>query len=262
MATATAERSKLELLRAREAELAIAVDEARARIALYPEQLHEARSRAIYAKPNVRPGAEINGEVAKITAKERKEVASLNGLQGDLGAVRSLIVTEAARVHEEETAEARKRLEQLHEQEEGVWTKAGEVFGELASVWNKYVALAEESSKFAYESGLDGPGVLAVEPAPMSFRSFLLLLHTASTDEAVRAQPFIEQLSETGIFGRRDEQGNDIGGAFYDTRPAGTRTVETRRRLDDQDRLYRLIPDLRSVVHRSQLSGRVPTIAE
>ena len=105
--TAIATRSKLELLQVREAELAIAVEETRARLSEYPALLHDARSRAIYQKPNVRPGAEISGEVAKLTAKERKEVASLNGLQGDLAAVRSLIVTESARVHEEETREAR-----------------------------------------------------------------------------------------------------------------------------------------------------------
>jgi hypothetical protein len=109
--------------------------------------------------------------------------------------------------------------------------------------------------------GLDGSGALAVIPAPASFRSFLLLLHTAATDPSVRAEPHEEALVDIGIFGRRDENGNDIGGPAYDVRPAGTRTVETRRRLDDQDRFYRLIPDLRSVVHKLQLRGRVPTIA-
>jgi hypothetical protein len=55
-AVAATERTRLELLQDREAELVVAVEEARARIAAYPEQLHEARSRAIYANPNVRPG--------------------------------------------------------------------------------------------------------------------------------------------------------------------------------------------------------------
>jgi hypothetical protein len=76
---------------------------------------------------------------------------------------------------------------------------AGELFGELAATWNDYIAVAEESDKLAGESGI-AAGILAVEPAPMSFRSFLLLLHTAATDESVRAEPFEEQLSDIGVF--------------------------------------------------------------
>ena len=53
----------------------------------------------------------------------------------------------------------------------------------------------------------------------------------------------------------RDDQGNDIGGAVYEVRSAGTRQVETRRKLDYGDRLYHLTPDLRSVVRALQLSG-------
>jgi hypothetical protein len=44
-------------------------------------------------------------------------------------------------------------------------------------------------------------------------------------------------------------------------RPAGTRQVEVRRKLDYADRLHDLIPDLRSIVHKLQLSRPVPTIA-
>jgi hypothetical protein len=43
-------------------------------------------------------------------------------------------------------------------------------------------------------------------------------------------------------------------------RPAGTRRVEVPRKLDYADRLHDLIPDLRSIVHKLQLSGPVPTI--
>jgi len=259
-ATATTQRPKLDVLRAKEAELAIEVDAVRARIAEYPELLHDARSRAVYAKPNVRPGSELNGEVAKITARERKDLAALNGLEGDLSAVRSIIAVEAARVAEEETAEARAQLTEFHEKEQAIWKQASELFGELADAWNTYVTLAEEEDKFASGNRIEGPGVLAVEPAPLTFRSFLLLLLTASTDADVRAEPFTEQLTDIGAFGRRDDQGNDIGGAVYEVRAAGTRQVETRRKLDYGDRLYHVVPDLRSVVRKLQLGGRVPTI--
>jgi hypothetical protein len=259
--TATVESTKLELLQARETELAIAVEEARARVAAYPEQLHEARSRAIYAKPNVRPGAELNSEVSKLNAKEKKDLDSLRALEADLAACRAVLAVEAERVTEEETAEARARLAELHEKEEAVWKRAGELVGELATIWNTYIEVAEKADRFTQESGLEGSDALAVTPAPASFRSFLLLLLVAATDAEVRADPFEEQLSDIGVFGRRDEHGSDIGGAVYDVRPAGTRQVEVRRRLDNGDRLYHLTPDLRSVVRALQLSGHVPTIA-
>jgi hypothetical protein len=258
MTAAIVEGSKLELLQAKEAELVIEVDAARARIALYPEQLHEARSRAIYAKPNVRPGAELNGEVAKLNAKERKDVEGLRSLEADLSACRGVLAIEAQRVTEEETAEARKQLELLHQQEVAVWKRGSELFASLADVWNELVDIIETEDRFVQANGLEGSGVLAVEPTPATFKSLLLLLHSAATDADVRSAPHTEQLVDTGIYGRRDENGNDIGGAFYDTRPAGTRTIETRRRLDERDVLYNVVPDLRSVVRRLSLSGRVP----
>lgn len=84
----------------------------------------------------------------------------------------------------------------------------------------------------------------------------------AATNEEVRAAPFTEQLVDAGTFGRRDENGNSIGGAVYDIRPAGTRTTEVRRKLDHGDVLVGsgLIPDLRGVVRA--LSGHVPTRPE
>ena len=60
------------------------------------------------------------------------------------------------------------------------------------------------------------------------------------------------------LYGRRDSDGNDIGGSVYDTRIVGTRTRETRRRLDEQDVLYHVVPDLRGIVRKLSLSGRVP----
>jgi hypothetical protein len=107
-------------------------------------------------------------------------------------------------------------------------------------------------------SKLEGSGVLAVEPTPTNFKAFLLLLLSAATDADVRAEPHTEQLVDSGIYGRRDSDGNDLGGAIYDTKVVGSRTIETRRRLDDRDVLYRVVPDLRSVLRRLSLSSRVP----
>jgi hypothetical protein len=250
--------STLELLQAKEAELAIAVEEARARIAAYPEQLHEARSRAIYAKPNVRPGAELNSEVSKLNAKEKKDLDGLRALESDLSACRGVLAVEAQRVTEERNAVARAQLEQLNERELAVWKRGSELFAALADVWNDLVQIIETEDRFVQTNGLEGSSVLAVEPTPSTFKAFLLLLHSAATDDDVRAEPRVEQLMDSGIYGRRDENGNDIGGAFYDTRPAGTRTIETRRRLDARDVLFNVVPDLRSVVRALNLSGRVP----
>jgi hypothetical protein len=66
---------------------------------------------------------------------------------------------------------------------------------------------------------------------------------------------------DSGIYGLRDSDGNDVGGAVWDTRVVGTRTLETRRRLDDRDVLYHVVPDLRSIVRKLSPSGRIPTIA-
>ena len=81
---------------------------------------------------------------------------------------------------------------------------------------------------------------------------------SAATDADVRSEPHTEQLVDSGVYGRRDSAGNDIGGSVYDTRIVGTRTRKTRRRLDERDVLYHVVPDLRSVVGRLSLSGRVP----
>lgn len=247
MKTAT-ESSILDALRAKEAELALAVDEARARITLYPEQLHEARSRAIYAKPNVRPGAELNGEVAKITAREKKEVAALTGLEGDLSAVRSVLAIESQRESERTADAARKQIASRHELEESSWAQAGRIFADLANAWDQYLTIREESISYASSNGLDAADALAVTPAPATFREFIALLLAGSTDEEARSQPHVEELVDSGIYGRRGSNGEDLGGAVYDTRVIGTRTVETRRRLDERDILFRVIPDLRSVV--------------
>jgi hypothetical protein len=101
----------------------------------------------------------------------------------------------------------------------------------------------------AGESGI-GAGVLAVEPAPLSFKSFLLLLHTAATDPEVRLEPYEEQLIDAGAF--RTEH----GGVAYEVRPAGSRPVEVRRKLDYGDRLVHVTPDLRSVVRVRLPVGR------
>ena len=258
MTAATVESTKLELLQAREAELAIAVEEARARVAAYPEQLHEARSRAIYAKPNVRPGAELNSEVSKLNAKEKKDLDGLRALEADLSACRAVLAIEAQRVTEEEMAAARALTQELHAKEEGIWKQAGAVFAEMAGVWNSYVQQVEESHQFANAHGLENSGSLAVTPHPDSFKDWLLVLFAAATNEEVRAEPYTEQLVDSGIYGNRDGDGNALPGATYATRHMGTRQVEVRRRLDERDVLFNVVPDLRSVVRALSLSGRVP----
>jgi hypothetical protein len=48
-------------------------------------------------------------------------------------------------------------------------------------------------------------------------------------------------------------------GVLYDVRPAGTRQVEVRRRLDYGDRLIHVLPDLRTVVHKSAAQWPCPS---
>jgi hypothetical protein len=219
----------------------------------YPQELHEPRQRSWYSSPKARPGAELTGEVAKLTAKEKKDVASLNGFQGDLAAVRAILAVEAQRESERTADAARKQLASRHELEESAWTDAGRVFAELANAWNRYVTIAEESITYASSNGLDASDAPAVTPAPASFKDFIALLLAASTDEDVRSAPHTEELLDSGIFGRRGSNGEDLDGATYDTRIVGTRTVDTRRRLDERDVLYRVVPDLRHVVRAPKI---------
>jgi hypothetical protein len=170
-----------------------------------------------------------------------------------------VITTEAARVHEEEAAEARKQLELLHKQEEGVYKRAGELFASLADVWNDLVGVIESEDQFVQANKLEG-GALAVEPTPASFKAFLLLLHGAATDADVRSAPHTEEVVGSGIYGLRDSEGNDLGGAVWDTRVVGTRTLETRRRLDAHDILFNAVPDLRAVVRALSFVGPCPQI--
>jgi hypothetical protein len=255
----TTQKSKLDMLAEQEARLTEEVEAARSRISEYPALLHDARSRAIYAKPNVRPGAELNSEVSKLNAKEKKDLASLRSLEQDLSAICSVLAVEAQHEAERETEAARAQLAELHRREEEIWGDAGKLLGELATVWNAYTELAEQESRVAQESGLDGSGALAVTPAPLSFKAWLLLLHRAATDPEVRAEPYQEQLIDAGLFGNRDSDGNALPGVVYDVRPAGTREVDVRKKLDYGDRLHDLIPDLTPVVRALQLSGNVPT---
>lgn len=88
--------------------------------------------------------------------------------------------------------------------------------------------------------------VLALGTFPL-FKSWLLLLHAAATDPAVRGEPYEEQLIDAGAF--RTEHGN----VAYDVKPAGTRQVEMRSKLDSGDRLHDLIPDLTAVSVRFSL---------
>jgi hypothetical protein len=260
--TGTVERTRLEALREKEVELSSERDAVVNRLEGYPAAIAAEREQSWYSNQKNRPLAKLNSKLSKLIDADAKDAAALAGLNADLSAVRSLIAQEDVKVREQETAEVRKQLELLHEQEEAVWSRAGAAFADLAGVWNELVEILEEESQVATANRFEAPGILAVEPVPSTFKAFVSLLHVASTDPAVRAEPHVQPLTETGILGRRDSEGNDIGGAYFDTRPAGVKTTEVRRKLDEHDRLFHLIKPLGGVVQRLSLSGKIPTISE
>jgi hypothetical protein len=243
--TATAERTRLDTLREQEVTLAEQAAQLLEKINTYPAKIRAAREEAFYVKPSKRPLAQLNSPLQKLIDAEKADVVKLNGLQADLGAVRNVIQQEDLRVRELETASARAQLTALNVKEEAIYKRAGEAFADLAGVWNELVQILEEESQVAEANGLEAPGVLAVEPVPSTFKSFLLLLLTAATDPTVRMPPHVQELTETGNYG-----------GFYETRPAGTKTTEVRRRLDHGDRLFHLLPDLRDAVRSVNLSGK------
>jgi hypothetical protein len=254
MTVATKTEVDLDQLRAREAELVEKVEAKRASLDEYPAKIAEENLNLVYA--GKRPLTQLNTPLQKLRDAEKKDATTLTTLEGELSAVRTVIAEEAARLDLERTAAARAHLAELHAKEEAVWKESGELLGELSNAWNKYVALAEEEDRLATANGLDGSSALAVVPSPRTFRDYLLLLHKVATDDEVRLDPYEEQLIDSGTFRGK------FGEAIHDIRPAGTRQVEVRRKLDYGDRLIHLVPDLRSVVHKVQLSGRIPTIAE
>jgi hypothetical protein len=253
MSTVTKPRVDLAQLRVREADLAERVEATRNRLNEYSGLIAQARREAVYAG-KARPGGELTGPVETLRKKERQDASALPGLEGDLSAVRSVIEEESARLALEKTAEARATLQKLHKQEESVYQRAGILIEDLAGVWNELVEILEEASQVATANRIEAPGVLAVEPVPSTFSAFLSLLRVAATDPEVRAEPHVIALTETGIYG------NGHGGASYETRPVATQTTEVRRRLDEHDRLFHLIPALGNIVRALQLSGRIPTI--
>jgi hypothetical protein len=250
----------LDELRRRESQLAEQVEATRGRLSEYSTLIAGARREAVYAG-KARPGGELGGSVRTLTDKERKDATALVGLEGDLSATRSVIAEESERLALEATAEARAALEVLHTKEEAVWSRAGELIGQLAGAWNDLVEVVEKESQLAAANGLDS-AIPAVEPVPASFSVFLSLLRVVAIDPGVRAEPHTEQIVDSGIYGRRDSDGNALAGATYDTRVVGTREIEVRRRLDRDDRLVHVIPDLRSVVLKMPPLGHVPTISE
>jgi hypothetical protein len=250
MSIVTKAKVDLDQLRVREAELAEQVEATRGRLSEYSTLIAEARREAVYAG-KARPGGELGGAVRTLIDKDRKDATALIGLEGDLSAVRSVIAEEAARQAEEATASARAQLAEFHVKEEAIYQRGGEAFAALASIWNELMEIAEEESRVAAANGLEPPGILSVEPVPSTFKSFLDLLYVAATDPTVHAPPHVQELTETGNYG-----------GVYETRPAGTKTTEVRRRLDHGDRLHGLIPDLRGIVQRLSLSGNIPTISE
>jgi hypothetical protein len=248
MTVATKTKVDLDQLRSRETDLAEQVEATRSRLSEYPAKIAEENRNLVYA--GKRPLTQLNSPLQKLRDAERKDATTLTTLGGELSAIRSVIVEEAARLELERTAEARSRLAECHVKEEDIYKSAGDALAGLAGIWNELVEVAEEASQVASANGLEPPGILAVEPIPASFKSFLLLLHVASTDPTVHAPPHVQEMFETGNYNGR-----------YETHPAATKTTEVRRRLDHGDKLHSLIPDLRSVIHKLQLSGKIPTIS-
>jgi hypothetical protein len=124
-----------------------------------------------------------------VLAPDVRLVDGLRSWEADLSACRGLVQQESDRVHEQETAEARKQLEILHEQEKDVWAKAGGLLADLATAWNAYVEHVEPAHRLARVNGLEGSDALAVSPGPNSFREFLDLLLTGGhgRDSSFRA---------------------------------------------------------------------------
>jgi predicted nucleic acid-binding Zn-ribbon protein len=120
MTVATTERTRLETLQEQEVKLAEQVEQLREKIATYPDRIAKERESAWYAKPSKRPLAQLNSPLQKLLDAEKGDVATLNGLQQDLSAVRNVIQQEDVRVREQEIAEARAALEVLHVKEEGI----------------------------------------------------------------------------------------------------------------------------------------------
>jgi chaperonin cofactor prefoldin len=145
MTVATTERTRLETLQEQEVKLAEQVEQLREKIATYPDRIAKERESAWYAKPSKRPLAQLNSPLQKLLDAEKGDVATLNGLQQDLSAVRNVIQQEDVRVREQEIAEARAALEVLHVKEEGIWKRAGEAFAEMASVWMPWLQSSRKS---------------------------------------------------------------------------------------------------------------------
>lgn len=224
MTTVAAEPTKLEVLQQREAEYAIEVDAVRTRLAAYPAEQAAEREETIFA--GKKPLGTLNTRLQKLLDAEAKDARALIHAEGNLAACRAVLAEEAARVAAQATAQARKEQARLLEREEAIWKRASDLFAELAVCWGEYVESAEEQDRLARSNGLDGSGVLAVEPAPASFETFVKLLVAASIDPQ----------------GQGYREGPLNGGL----------------RLDDRQVLVRLVPDLRAHVRRAEFSGSIP----
>jgi hypothetical protein len=226
----TAQRVNTDNLRAHEAEIEEQLDDVRARVASYPDLLHAARERAVYAGKR-RPGGDLTGEIRKLAEKERKDVASLRELQGELAAVQSVLAAEAQRQAEESLVEIREQDETFRERQTELVKEAGKVFASLVAIYNDLIESFEQHDQARDKvrrklppnlaEVLDAGGsFLAVSPTPVTFVSFLRMLREAATDSNYRA----------GVAG---------GGV----------------RFDERDVLVRAVPDLRGKIRRAELSG-------
>lgn len=236
MTTATAVNT--DALRAHEAELEALLDDARARVQSYPDLLHAARERAVYAGKR-RPGGDLTGEIRKLAEKEKKDVASLRELQGDLAAVRSVLAAEAQREAEESLARVRARDEQYRAAQADVVSKAAAAFVGLVEAWGEFCAQVEEHARTREDAVRSLPpnlshhlraesAPLLLTPTPKTFEAFVRMLTDATLDPNKRGY----------------REGVEGGGV----------------RLDLRQALVGLTPDLRGTLRRAELPGNFTTV--
>jgi hypothetical protein len=237
MVTLAKPRVNVAELREREASLAAQLEDVRGRVAAYPELIQEARVQTVYAGPK-RPGGDLTGAVRKLSEKERKDVASLRELQGDLAAVRSVLEREAQREAEHALAHVRTQDEQYRAAQSDVLKRAGTAFVDLVRAWGEFCAQVEEHAQTRENAARSLPpnlsqhllaesAPLLLTPTPKTFEAFVRMMTDATLDPNKRGY----------------REGVEGGGV----------------RLDLRQALVGLTPDLRGQVRRAELPGNLTT---
>jgi hypothetical protein len=242
--TVTTQRTRLDALREQEASLAEQADQLLEKINTYPARIKAAREEAIFSKPNKRPLATLNSPLHRLLEAEKKDVVTHNGLQADLTAIRNVLAQEDAKVRDQEKIAARAQTQELRAREEAIWKQAGSVLEQLATCFNEYAEQVEEAHRFTSSHGLERSEALSVVPGVDSFKAFVDLLVTAALSDEVRAPDYEQPLIDSGVF--RGDHGTNV----YDVRPAGSKQVSVRKKLDERDILFHAVPALGGIVRK------------